>query len=205
MTARSQARGAERGLAWAAAIGRRAAGVVVGSGLGALLWLIILQEGVRHGWTDQNFTSDMGLLVQSAEGSPTQAGLRLTLLSGLVLGVLYVPLAELWVRSRWVRGLVYAVVPFLAWGLVFCPLVAGRIDGEPSAPFGADAGAATIVLAAVASLAYALALARAYGLMREPAWWRPRARPSIEETERLVDDASLELAEERAEQPRVGP
>jgi hypothetical protein len=205
MAARSGASGVEHGLAVAAAIGRRAAGVLVGSGLGALLWLIILQEGVRHGWTDQNFNSDMGLLVQSPEGSPTQAGLRLTLLSGLVLGVLYVPLGELWVRQKWVRGLAYAIVPFLAWGLLFCPLVAGRIDGEPSAPFGADAGGATTVLAAAASLAFALVLARAYALMREPAWWRPRARPSIEETERLVDEGSLELAEERTEQPGVGP
>jgi hypothetical protein len=205
MGAGSEATRADRGLAVAAAVGRRAAGVVVGSGLGALLWLIIMQEGVRHGWTDQNFNSDMGLLIQSPEGSPTQAGLRLTLLSGLVLGALYVPLGELWVRSRWYRGLLYAIVPFLAWGLLFCPLVAGRNDGQPSAPFGADAGAATTVLAATASLGFALILARAYALMREPSWWRPRARGAIDETHELVDDPSLELAEERTEQPRVGP
>ena len=54
-------------------------------------------------------------------------------------------------------------------------------------------------------IGFAVILARAYALMRDPAWWRPRARQAIEETHELVDDPSLELAEERAEQPRVGP
>lgn len=189
-------------LVWA--LGRRLAGVVVGGALGALVWLIIMQEGLRHGWTEQNFNADMGLLFSSVDNETIQYnGVKLTLAVSVGLAIVYALLTEAVWRDRWKRGIWFSVVPFLLWGLVYCPYVAGRIEGEPDAPFGLDDGA-TIIVGLVASLGFGLVLARVYGLMRTPGWWRPQHR-RLGETLQAIETPSLELPEERPEERRVGP
>jgi hypothetical protein len=188
----------------ALAVLRRVAGVVLGGVLAGTLFLVIVQEGLRHGWTEQNFNADMGLLFSSVDNETIQYnGVKLTLAVSVGLAIVYALLTEAVWRDRWKRGVWFSVAPFLLWGLVYCPYVAGRIDGEPDAPFGLDDGA-TIIVGLVASLGFGLVLARVYGLMRTPGWWRPQHR-RLGETLQAIETPSLELPEERPEERRVGP
>ena len=189
-------------LVWA--LGRRLAGVIVGGALGALVWLIIMQEGLRHGWTDHDFNDGMGALL-GASGDAERTGFRGTLVLGLLLGVVYV-LVQPWIARRvWWRGLAFTLVPFVLWGAVFCPLIDSRVAGDPSGLFGSDAGSWTWLVALAASLGYTVVLARVYALMSTAWWWRPREREVAETIEAITEPGSLELSEERPEERRVGP
>jgi hypothetical protein len=199
---------------WAPAlwVARRAAGIFTGGALGALLWLIVWNQGIRRSWTDHDFALGLGEL---AGGNASRTGLYGTIVAGVGVALLYAAL-EPWLPARpwWAKGLIFATVPFLLWGLVFCPLVDSirerQLDGSialvPSQPFAADAGGGTIPIAILASIALALLVARCYSLMREPAWWRPRERHLEEALEAITErgSGSLELPEEGPKERRVG-
>jgi hypothetical protein len=199
---------------WAPAlwVARRAAGILTGGALAALLWLIIWNQGIRRGWTDHDVALGLGELVG---GNASRTGLYATIVAGVGLALVYAAL-EPWLPDRrwWAKGLTFATVPFLLWGLGFCPFVDSirqrQLDGSiallPSDPFAADAGGGTIPIAIVASVAAATLIARCYSLMREPAWWRPRERHLEEALEAISErgSGSLELPEEGPKEPRVG-
>jgi hypothetical protein len=201
--------------ALAGAAARRLLGVAIGGGLGAVAWLIVMQDGFQRGffgrrWSDQDFASAMGKLFGAGEDANIrQRGFYVTLAIAAVVVALYGLAARLPWRWQY-HALALAGAVFLLWGLVFCPIVAARESSENGGILGSDAGATAWVVAALASLAFAFVAVRIYRLMREADWWVP-GRRRIEASQTLeamgVADAqadalsSLELAEERREKP----
>jgi hypothetical protein len=172
--------------------------------------MFILQEGHTGRifgvtWTEHDFPDGLGHLFGAEDTSRT--GLFLTLALGVVIALIYV-LVERWLPGRGLlKGMAFAPLLFLAWGLLFTPLVNSRQvlqDAEfvflPTGPFASDAGAGTIPLAIVASLVAGLILARVMAMMPSARWWREH--PPLEHG--LVDESAahelLELAEQRAQE-----
>jgi hypothetical protein len=205
--------------ALAVSVGRRLAAVVVGGGLGTVLWLVIMQDGFQRSffgrrWSHQDFASALGDLFGGQGGNIRERGFYVTLvvaavvmvLVGLAAEALGPRLPERW----WVQAFGLAGVVFLLWGLLFSPIVGVRGPGEDGGFFGSDAGATAWFVALLASLAFAIVSARIYRLMTSEDWWIP-GRRKIEASATLeamgVGDAekdaltSLELAEELREKP----
>lgn len=189
---------------------RLVATTVLGGVLAALTWMFVLQEGHTGSifgvtWTEHDFPDGLGNAFGATDTA--RVGLALTLALGVIVATVYA-VVEHRLPGNWiVRGLWFAPVLFLAWGLAFTPLVNSRqvlIDVDfvflPTGPFGVEAGGKTIFSGLVASLMASLILARVLALGREATWWQ--GHPDVGHG--LGDDrtmaALLELPEERAEQ-----
>jgi hypothetical protein len=187
-------------------VARYVVAVLVAGGLSGVVWLIVMQEGVRQGWMDHDYNQAMGELLPGTADA-ARNGLRWTMLVALGLAALYA-LIEPWLtRGAWRRGIWWALVPFLLWGLVLAPLAGSRLQDDPGGLFGVDGGGTSVLVGAAASVLTALVLARCYDLMRSAWWWRPRKVEEEREAivEALTAPGSLELPEERPEDRRVGP
>lgn len=190
--------------------GRLVAAIVIGGVLAALAWMFVLQEGHTGRifgvtWTQHDFPDGLG----NAFGveATARAGLALTLALGVIVAAIYA-VAQRWLPGSWiVKGLWFAPILFLAWGLLFTPLVNSRqvlIGSDfvflPTGVFGVDAGGRTLISGVAASLIASMMLARVFSLAREASWWQEH--PDVGHG--LVDDraaaALLELPEERPEQ-----
>lgn len=196
---------------------REISGVVVGGTLGALLWLIVVQEGPQRDLTDYNFAQQMGQVFVDRSADVAQAGLWGTILVGILIACVY-PLFFRRLEGRLTRvgaALAFALVPYLLWGLVMAPGVTAYQDTVagvepvliPGGAFASQAGWTPALLAVPAAILYALSVARCYGLMRTAAWWRPKYRhgPSAEALVDVFGDPSLELPEQVGEEGREGP
>ena len=195
-------------------VGRWMAAVVMGGVLAALAWMFVLQEGHTGNifgatWTDHDFPDGLGHVVGAKDTA--KAGLYLTLALGVLVAALY-GAVEQWLPGRGiVRGLAFAPIPFLAWGLVFTPLVdSRRVLREahfvflPTGVFGVEAGDATIISGVAASVIVGVILARVVTLARGAPWWQEH--PNVGHG--LGGDGVsglLELSEERPEQGMEGP
>jgi hypothetical protein len=194
--------------------GRRVAAIVVGGVLAALAWMFVLQEGHTGNifgatWTDHDFADGLGHAVGAKDTA--KAGLYLTLALGVLFAALYAGV-ERWLPGRGiVKGLVFSPIPFLAWGLVFAPLVNSRqVLREadfvflPTGLFGVKAGGGTIISGIAASIIAGVIIARVAALARDAAWWQEHPNAGLGLG---GDDPSglLELAEERPEQGVEGP
>jgi hypothetical protein len=205
--------------ALAAAGARRLAGVAIGAGLGAVVWLIVMQDGYQRSffgrrWSDQDFASALGKLLGGTEGNIRQRGFYLTLVIAAVVLIAYgIVVDALGSRlpQRWeLQTIGLAVVVFLLWGPVFSPIVGAREPTEKGGIFGIDAGGTAWFVALLASLAFSVVAVRIYRLMTDADWWIP-GRRKIEASATLeamgVGDAakdaltSLEFAEELREKP----
>jgi hypothetical protein len=194
--------------------GRWVAAVLVAGTLSALAWMFILQEGhtgriFGRTWTQHDFPDGLGHLFGAADTS--RAGLWLTLGLGVVVALVYVAIERLLPGKGAVKGVAFAPLLFLAWGLVFTPLVNSRQmleDAEfvyrPAGAFARHAGNGTFVLAIAASLIAGLMLARVTQMMRAASWWREH--PVL--THGIADESTaselLELAEQRPEERMEG-
>lgn len=194
--------------------GRQVAAVVVGGVLAALAWMFVLQEGHTGNifgvtWTDHDFPDGLGHAVGAKDTA--KAGLYLTLALGVLVAALYVALERRLPGPGIVKGLMFAPIPFLVWGLVFTPLVDSRqVLREadfvflPTGVFGVEAGGATIISGIAASVIASVILARVTALVRSPEWWQDH--PDVGHG--LGGDGVsglLEFAEERPEQGMEGP
>ena len=191
-------------------IGRLVAATVLGGVVAALTWMFVLQEGHTGRifgvtWTEHDFPDGLGNAFGATDTA--RAGLALTLVLGVVVATVYAVI-EHRLPGPWIaKGLWFAPVLFLAWGLVFTPLVNSRqvlIDVDfmflPTGAFGVEAGGKTILSGLAASLMASVILARVFVLGREATWWQ--GHPDVGHG--LGDDrtmaALLELPEERTEQ-----
>lgn len=196
--------------------GRVVAAIVIGGVIAALAWMFVLQEGHTGNifgatWTEHDFPDGIGHAFGAEDTA--RAGLYLTLALGVAAAALFVTV-ERWLPGRGiVKGLVFAPIPFLAWGLVFTPLVDSRQvlrEAEfvflPTGSFGVEAGGATIISGIAASIIASVILARVVSLARDTAWWQ--AHPDVGHglsADRPAAVALLELAEQRPEQGVEGP
>lgn len=180
---------------------------IIGSGVfAACAWMFVLQEGhtgqiFGKTWTESDFPDGLGQAIGAEE--PNRAGLVLGLLLGVAIALVYA-LVERFLPGRGiVKGLTFAAVPFLAWGLLYTPFINSRevLIGDnirylETGAFASGAGGGTIVSAIVGSLLVGLILARAYPLMRGAEWWQEH--PDTHKPSLAVEDL-LELPEKRAE------
>lgn len=191
----------------ATAICRYVAAIVVAGVVAAVAWLFVLQEGhtgniFGASWTQHDFADGLGLAFGAEDTA--RGGLYLTLVLGVVVAAIFA-LTEQWLPGRGLlKGISFAVPVFLAWGLLFTPLIDSRqVQREaefvylPTGLFGMDAGGRTIISGAVASLIAGVIIARIIQVMRDGEWWRPRAGTAVLTTD--VADL-LELTEKGPEQ-----
>ncbi len=190
----------------ATSIGRHVFGVAAAGVIAALAWMFVLAEGhtgnVFGHWTQHDFPDGLANAFGTADTG--RAGLYLTLVLGVVVAAIF-PLVERWLPGRdFVKGISFAVPLFLAWGLLFTPLVDSRqVQREaefvylPTGLFGVDAGEGTIISGAVASLLAGIIIARVIQVTRNANWWRPHPTAGVA----LDPDVGLlELTEEGSEQ-----
>lgn len=200
---------------------RHIAGVVVGGAIGAIVWLVVMQEGPERDWSEHDFNQIMGQAFVGREDDVRVAGFVATLLVAIAIAAVYALVVEplLGKRAAWRAPIAFAPVPLLLWGLVLSPGVTAFKDTAidvkperiPGGVFGFDSGETALVLAIVASVLFALAVSRIYRLMVIPSWWRSRGDDAAAGHGVLGDllirpiDPSLELAEKRREEGGEGP
>jgi hypothetical protein len=190
----------------ATTIGRHVFGIVAAGVIAALAWMFVLAEGhtgnIFGHWTDHDFPDGLANAFGAADTG--RAGLYLTLVLGVIVAAIF-PLVERWLPGRdLVKGISFAVPLFLAWGLLFTPLVDSRQVQRgaefvylPTGLFGVDAGEGTIISGAVASLLAGIIIARVIQVTRNANWWRPHPTAGVA----LDPDVGLlELTEEGSEQ-----
>jgi hypothetical protein len=194
----------------ATAIGRHVFGIVAAGVIAALAWMFVLQEGHTGNifgakWTAHDFPDGLGNAFGAADTA--RAGLYLTLVLGVIVAAIF-PLVERWLPGGGlVKGISFAAPLFLAWGLLFTPLVDSRQvqrDAEfvflPTGLFGVDAGARTIISGAVASLLAGIIIARVIQVTRNAGWWRPHPTAGVALDPNVGTDPLLELTEKGSEQ-----
>ena len=191
----------------ATAIGRYVAAIIVAGALASLAWMYILQEGHEGRvfgatWTQHDFPDGLGNAFGATDTA--RAGLFLTLGLGVVAAGVFA-LIERWLPGRGpMKGLWFAPLLFLAWGLVFTPFVDSRqvrVGVEdlylPTGVFGVDAGGATILSGGAASLIAGIIIARIVSLMRGAQWWQAHRASELQAE---VQQDLFELAEQGAKQ-----
>ena len=190
--------------------GRWVAGVVVGGIFAALAWLFVLQEGNTGNifgatWTDHDFPDGLGNALGAEHTART--GLYVTMLFGIVAAALFALFRNRLPGRGIVKGLAFAPLPFLLWGLLFTPLVdsrqlVDRVTADyrylPTGFFGLDAGAGTIVSGAIAALAAGAIIARILDLAVTPEWWHEH--PAAGHSLNTDPTGLLELPEQRPEE-----
>lgn len=206
---------------------RWVAAVFLAAVLATGFWLFIMQEGhtgriFNRSWTDHDFPDGLGNALGAHD--PARTGLVATFLIAIVVTLLFALVERRLPGRGWLKGIAFAPVILVLWGLVFCLLVNGRqilqADGAyvylPSGLFGSDSGIGALVSALGASLVSGIVLARGLQLCRSTSWWSPADTsrdfivdrgggtlleiPDTAPAPTSGRPALLELAEERPEQ-----
>ena len=190
-----------------ARLGRAAREVtaVVGAGvLGAVAWLIIVQEGENKGLTELDFARGLALSV-GADGVNRQevgsTGFYATIVLGVALMALHAILVPRFVRRQWWwQAVPVGLAAFLLWGLAFSPV-------RPSGVLGLEAGGVVSMLVfLVGAAAFAIIGVRVYTLVSRADWWEAKEDRLEEELDQLAEQQRLlELPEERREEGGVRP
>lgn len=188
--------------------GRWMAGITLSGIFAAMAWLFVLQEGNTGNifgatWTDHDFPDGLGHALGAEETA--RVGLYVTILIGIATAGVFALLRSHLPGRGLVKGLVFAPLPFLAWGLLFTPLVDSRqlVDRTtaeyvylPTGLFGLDAGPGTVVSGAIAAIAAGVIIARVLDLATKPTWWQ--AHPLAGHGLSADPSALLELPEQGA-------
>ncbi len=184
--------------------------------LGAFFWLTIMQEGnagriFNRRWTEHDFPDGLGAALGAEEHA--RVGLVATVVLGIGMTILFA-LVERFLPGRgWLKGLAFAPIIFLMWGLLFAPLVhSHQVLQDDDYAYLADtvfatrSGGWTLASAAAASIVAAIIIARVLQLVRSAYWWEEKD-PSRYQS--LLDDTPLALPslaasqEERAHAPET--
>jgi hypothetical protein len=181
--------------------------VVLGGVIGALCFLVVAQEGFKQGYFNLDTNAGVGLLIGAVAEDVPRRGFLAMLAIGVGLAVVQRAISGSLHRPLVVRMLPMAVLVFLLWGLVLCPLLDRNHPEVAAGLFGRDAGGGAAPVIAVASAVFALVLERVSGFVRDIAWWAPKhfdLRGSLEEIfiengESADAEASLELTEKGPE------
>jgi hypothetical protein len=194
----ASARPAKRSIVAAA---RWVSAVIMSALIAGAAFLIVAEWFEGRGYTEVTFNHSLGVLIGGAgTEARTSAALGVSgdtaaptglfwfaLLSLLVMAV-YGLTVHRFLRRRWyIQALPLALGVFLLVMLVYMPLIDGLSAEEISVgAFGLDAGGATPLAFALASLAYAVLAARIFSLAASAAWWEVkevRAEDALAEIE----------------------
>lgn len=163
----------------------RTATALLGAGVvGAGFWLAIMQEGdagriFNHRWTNHAFPDGLGSMLGYHEHA--RAGMVATLVIGVGVAIIFALIERFLPGRGWVKGLSFSPLIFLAWGLIFCPLVDARqviLDDRyaylSDTIFATQSGRWTLASAVVGSIAAGIAIARVLQVVRTAEWWTPK-------------------------------
>ena len=174
--------------------------------LGALFWLAVMQEGnagriFNHTWTGHDFPDGLGAAL--GYHSHARAGFVATIILFIGVAIVFALIERFLPGRGWVKGLSFAPLIYLAWGLVFAPLIHAHqvLQGDdyaylPDTIFATRSGRWTLVSAAVASVAAGVVIARGLQLVRDADWWREKDPAEIAGTTALSGMPGLIAAQE---------
>lgn len=153
-------------------------------GLGAMAFLIVVQESANRGWSDQDLVEGFGLLVGAEGPDVPRQGFYWTVAVSLAVTLAFAAARPLRRRRFTVRAAAAGGAAFLLWGVVYGPLVANRTEGVEAGWFGAEAGIGTTIVVLAGSALYGVTVARVHGLVTDADWWEVKhfdLRASLEE------------------------
>lgn len=189
-------------------------GGALGGLLGAIAFLYATHQGEKRGYSDQDWVRGFGNLLGGETGAEVvRRGLWTTLIAFAVVGMVIMPLIGRLMAGRpwYLQAVPVFVGAFLAWGLIFSPLVGDEADDIAGGVFGADAGASTLLTYLLACAALAAVMARVATLMVTADFWADKhldLRENLEALELLgleradvtvPERGLLEFPEERRE------
>jgi hypothetical protein len=200
----------------AARLARELLGGATGGLLGAIAFLYVTHQGEKRGSSEQDWVRGFGNLLGGESGAEIlRRGLWTTLIAFAFAGLVIMPVIGRLMAGRpwYLQAVPVSVGAFLAWGLVFSPLVGEDTGDIPGGLFGADAGTLTLVTYLVACAALGAVMARVSTLMATPEFWGAKyfdLRESLDALELLGLEAKdvpapkegrglLEFPEERRE------
>lgn len=212
----TSARPSKRAVASAA---RWASAVLMSALVAGAAFLIVAEWFQGRGHTDVTFNHSLGVLI-GGEGTQARTDAALgvsgdtaaptglfwfSLLSILVMVVYGLTVHRLLRRPWYIQALPLAAAVFLLVMLVYMPLIDGPgVEGVSVGVFGLDAGGATPLVFALASLAYALLATRVFSLAASAAWWEVkevRAEDALADIEGME---ALDVERRDADRPRGG-
>jgi hypothetical protein len=140
----------------------------------------------------------LGLVGDSAGPIGLYAGLIGAAVLLAVYGLVIRRVHRHWVLT----GLGLGLVTFLVIGLVYAPIADARQDEFPVGLFGVDAGGFTAVVLGLSALGFGLVAARCFDLITSAHWWEPAEAEDDEVAAATgVDEhGSFELPEQGPEQ-----
>jgi hypothetical protein len=153
---------------------REVLAVLLGGVLVAIAWLIVVQEAYKQGLTGHEFNRGLGLLLGGEGEQVPRWGFYGTVTAGIVLALVYALVSHLTARRWYLLAIPFGLVVFVAWGVVFCPLVGGTTDEVPAGLFGREADVWAPISAFLAAFACSFSLARVHSLVRSAQWWEPK-------------------------------
>jgi len=215
-------------------VARWTTAVLMAAAMATAIWLTIMQEGhagrlLDHRWTDHDFPDSLGHALGAAD--PARTGLAATFVLAVAMVLVFAAVERFIPGRDWIKGLVFAPVIFLLWGLLFCPLIDSqqllvdeRFVYRDSGLFALESGKGTLISAGVASICAGVVIARVLQLVRTARWWMPRdptrqfmvvdrgggrmidmPDPRHERVDAEAPGALLELAEQRTDERRERP
>lgn len=202
---------------------RLGGGLLVGSVLGAVVFLAIEHQGVQRGATDLRFVRSLGVLRGFTGADVPREGLWTALAAAVVLSLVVLVPAHFLIRQWWLRAVPLAALTYLAWALIYAPRATFPAEIENAAGeiertridvgfLGTDAGNLTPIVFLVAAVGGALVAARVSDLMAGEDFWQPKdndirrgldelAELGLAERDGTAGAASLELGEQRRPEP----
>lgn len=194
---------------WASAAFRLLLGALIGAAGGVTAALVIVHQAEKRGWAGNiNLARGVGLARGAGGTDAAREGLYTLFIAGTLLGLVVLAIAlALGERRLAVLTPITAVAGFLAWGLVCSPFINSRVEEyTPGGAFGG--GFQMSLIYAVAAAVYGFVAARLATVIRDADFWVAKdndIRAGLEHLQEMglvgpTGAASLELAEERAEQ-----
>jgi hypothetical protein len=186
--------------------GREVAAWLLAGCVGAMVFLIVAQESANRGWSDHRPVDALGVVVGAEGQDVPRQGFYWSVAASLAIVLVYAAVPVVRRLTPWIRSGLAAATVFVLWGGVLGPLAASRSDEVLAGPFGADAGIDATLVAAVASLAYGVTVARVHGLVISREWWEAKhfdLRASLEEI--VQERARVDVAPDRSDDPADHP
>lgn len=172
-----------------AAAGRWITATVLGGALGAVLFLIVVEQSRDRGYTDITFNHSLGVMIggEATEARTDRAlgvagdsagptGVLWSVLLACLLVAVFGVTVHRYLRRHWaLQGLVLGAAAWLAVSLVYFPLLdRDPVEDVSVSPFGLGAGGGTPIVFLVASLAFGLLAARVFTLVVHTGWWQEK-------------------------------